>query len=89
MPDKNVLEPGTIPEGHRSNFHQMLKAASNGHLGLVQCTRKSDGKSVTVICIITPVEGGGADFVPLAELFSEKTPFDQWEPPPESLSSVN
>lgn len=69
-----------IPKGHRKNLQTIIRAAEAGHLALMECTRKTDGQQVYVLCAVGK-DGDDYVFSPFAEMFTGDSPYDQWEPP--------
>lgn len=69
-----------IPQHHLKNFQQMLAAANNGDLGLVETTDAATGKPVYAICIMQRRQGGGGHLYPLATMI-EGNPFTLLNPP--------
>jgi hypothetical protein len=62
---------------HQAVFRTIRRAFSNDQVALVECTVKTTGERVAVICAISP---GTFAIVPLAQLFSGN-PYDVLEVP--------
>lgn len=68
-----------LSDTNTERFAILEGAFQVGQVALMDVQRKSDGKSVAVIC--TYVENGdGYQFVPVAEMI-EGNPFDGYNPP--------
>lgn len=68
-----------IGEADKDNFETIKEACGNGHLTLMEATRKSDGKMVALVCAVGRDD---EDFImtPLAVMV-EGNPFEDFEPP--------
>jgi hypothetical protein len=69
-----------IPEYHKANAKTLLTAAINGDVGIARCTRKSDGKFVSLLCARTIHPDGDVELVPFAEMI-EGDPYELYIPP--------
>lgn len=69
----------TIPAGHATNFDTMLRAASNGHLALLECKDAKTGEPVYTIVMVSR-RGDEFEFVPVARMF-DGNPYEQIVPP--------
>jgi Family of unknown function (DUF6117) len=72
----------SIPDSYRHNFRNMLRAASDGRLALLEC-RDRQAQAVTyVVVMVSDVQGddGSFDLVPVARLF-DANPYDELDPP--------
>jgi hypothetical protein len=74
----------SIPDHARTNFDTLLRAASNGHLALMECTDAITGEPRYVICAVGR-EGTDYLFTPFGHL-AEGNPYDAYLPPAETLS---
>lgn len=74
----------SIPTGHKTNLSTLIKAASNGHLALVECTDAVTKKTVIAVCAISTSRGanGKPDYqiTPLAKMF-DGNPYEEILPP--------
>ena len=68
-----------LRQGDKSNFHTLERAMEAGRACLMDARRKSDGKSVALICALNQSEGQ-YEFVPLAVMI-EGNPYELFEPP--------
>lgn len=68
-----------IQAGHKNNFNTLMQAAGNKDLALMECTDKTTGKRVAVVCAVY-VTDGVHTFVPLAKLF-DGNPYEELTPP--------
>lgn len=75
-----------IPDGYRHNFNQLLRAARNNDLALVETTRKRNGKPVFVVCAITTKDDGSVFMIPMAMMF-DGDPFAMLNPPAPEVST--
>lgn len=69
-----------IPEHHKENFKTLTRAFEAGRAAIMECTRKSDGKVVALLCAVGTDEEGLYAFTPLAEMM-DGNPFELYEPP--------
>lgn len=71
-----------IPDTHKNNFNEMLRAAKSGDLCLLECNDK-EGNPVYTICIAVE-QDGGVETYPLARMFTYQpgdNPIDDLVPP--------
>lgn len=68
-----------LRECDKQNFQTLLRAAQDGRLALLDCRRRSDGKSVACVCAVGQ-EGELAVFTPFAVMV-EDNPFELFDPP--------
>jgi hypothetical protein len=73
----------SIPEYISTNFNTLLRAASDGHLALVECTDAITGEPRYVICAIGR-EGSDYVFTPFGHLV-DGNPYAAYLPPAETL----
>lgn len=57
--------------GDKQNFDTLRRAMLAGDAALLECQSVATGSPVAVICAANRLTGDGAEFVPLAMLFSE------------------
>lgn len=73
-----------IPTGHTANLNTLIKAASNGHLALVECTDATTKKTVITVCAISTSRAANGkpeyQITPLAKMF-DGNPFEELVPP--------
>lgn len=78
-----------INESYSANFEQILKAAENGDLCLLQCTDAATGKTVIAVCAAVLTHSGHVSITPLAKMF-DGNPYEELIPPagasPEAVS---
>lgn len=70
-----------LPEHHKANFETLTLAFERGHAAIMECTRRSDGKVVALLCAVGLGEEGLHTFTPLAEMVGGN-PFEMYDPPP-------
>jgi len=68
-----------IPKYDRENFNTLLRAAKGNNLCLMEATRKSDGKQVSLICAVNVVDEK-YEMVPLAVMVDDN-PYEIFAPP--------
>lgn len=68
-----------IPAAHRRNLDTVIEAAQNGDLAVVECTRRSDGATVNLLCAIG-FDGEMYGITPFAEMV-DGNPFEMYDPP--------
>ena len=68
-----------LTTSHKANFRTILRAFANGQVALLECTIKTTGEQVAVICAVSHVREEFA-VVPLAQLFTSN-PCDVLESP--------
>lgn len=68
-----------IPDGHRTNFQTLLRAAKSGDLTLMECTDAQNGEPRYVICAVGR-ENGEFLFVPFGHLH-DGDPYEAYVPP--------
>lgn len=68
-----------IPEWQRANFQQLVRAAKNDALALVECTSAKTGKKVNVVCAVSR-SGEEYQITPFAKMFSGN-PYNEVIPP--------
>jgi hypothetical protein len=73
----------SIPDSISKNFDTLLRAASNGHLALMECTDAITGEPRYVICAVGR-EGTDYLFTPFGHL-ADGNPYDAYLPPAETL----
>jgi Family of unknown function (DUF6117) len=68
-----------ISEGYKANFETIKRAAGNNDLALMECTDKTTGKPIMVVCAVSTSNG---EYVmsPLAKLFDDN-PYEELIPP--------
>ena len=66
--------------GDKQNFDTLRRAMLAGDAALLECQLVTTGSSVAVICAANRLAGDGAEFVPLAMLFSDN-PYRAVNPP--------
>lgn len=76
----------SIPEYHKKNFETLLRTVANDDVALMQCTDKTTGEDVTVICAVQ-TDGEEFVFAPFAKMF-DGNPYDQVEPPAATVESA-
>jgi hypothetical protein len=69
-----------LSAGDKRNFHTLRRAMLAGDAALLECQLVATGSSVAVVCAANRLEGGGAEFVPLAMLFADN-PYHAVNPP--------
>jgi hypothetical protein len=72
--------PAPLTEGYKANFQQLIRAADVNALALVSAIRKSDGKSVALVCAMQVNEDETITPVPFA-VMCEGNPFEDFEDP--------
>lgn len=73
-----------LKPGDQVNFNTMLRAASRGHLALMECRDKKTGKYVAVI-VMHHLDGDESVFTPVAKLF-EDNPYEEVDPPQPNIA---
>ena len=66
--------------GDKQNFETLRRAMRAGDAALLECQSVATGLPVAVICAANRLAGGGAEFVPLATLFTDN-PYRAVNPP--------
>ena len=66
--------------GDKQNFDTLRRAMLAGDAALLECQLVTTGSPVAVICAANRLAGDGAEFVPLAMLFSDN-PYRAVNPP--------
>ena len=73
----------SIPEYISTNVDTLLRAASDGHLALMECTDAVTGEPRYVVCAVGR-EGTDYVFTPFGHLI-DGNPYDVYLPPAETL----
>lgn len=60
-----------IINAHKTNFSNLLDAAKNNRIALMDCILKSTGEHVAVITLTNTEEDGGTIMVPMAMFFND------------------
>lgn len=68
-----------IDDSSRKNFETLNRAWHDGNVALVQCRRRSDGATVSMICAVGYVDGEYV-ITPFAEMVNGN-PFELYDPP--------
>lgn len=71
-----------IAPGFKTNMETLATAFEHGDNALVECTRKSDGKTVVLLCAIG-FDGVEYQITPFAEMI-DGNPFELYNPPEET-----
>ena len=66
--------------GDKQNFDTLRRAMLAGDAALLECQSIPTGSPVAVVCAANRLAGGGAEFIPLAMLFTEN-PYRAVNPP--------
>jgi hypothetical protein len=69
-----------LSAGHKANFNNLLRAAKNQDLALMQCTDASTGEPVATVCMVNRDAEGNVEFAPVAKLFNTN-PYEELLPP--------
>lgn len=82
QPEPQIVKPEPaklITDSVKHNFEQLILAAKNDDLALVQTTRSMDGKNVLLVCVMDQTD---TDYypTPIAEWILEN-PFETYENP--------
>jgi hypothetical protein len=79
-----MKKPKTVVQGHSKNLDTLIRAASNGHLALVECEIKglpfTPGEKVAVVCAVRRDKDGMFDMTPFCVFFNG-SPYDFLIPP--------
>jgi hypothetical protein len=67
-----------INKVHQANWATLCQAFQNGDVALVECTRRDNGETVVVICMVN--NGVTPEFIPVA-LLIDGNPYEQLIPP--------
>lgn len=68
----------------KATFPKLTEAFRMGRVAVMEFERIDDSKKVAVLCMVNgPNEKGEYEFVPVAEFFSQDTPYLQWYSPKE------
>lgn len=70
----------TIVQKHKMNFETLQRAFNQNKVALVECTVKSTGNKVAVICAQNVNKDNTITFVPFAIMINEN-PYQILEPP--------
>ena len=65
-----------LAEGHRSNLDTIVRAAENGDLAILECSRRLTGEPVPVLVAVHRDETGYFVFTPLALMFTDN-PYEE------------
>jgi len=68
-----------ISKGYKANFEQLLAAAKNGDLALLECTDKTTGEMRAVLCAVNRTSSE-YQMVPFGHL-CPGNPYDMYAPP--------
>lgn len=68
-----------IGPAYKSNFETLSRAIRSNDAALVECTRKSDGATVVMLCAVA-FDGQEYQITPFAEM-CDGNPFEDYEPP--------
>ena len=66
--------------GDKQNFDTLRRAMLAGDAALLECELAATGSPVAVVCAANRLAGSGAEFVPLAMLFTDN-PYRAVNPP--------
>ncbi len=69
-----------LSAGYKQNFETLRRAIVAGDAALMECQLAATGEVVAVVCAANRLSDGGAEFVPLATLFSGD-PYTTVNPP--------
>lgn len=69
-----------IPDAVSANFDTLQRAADNGDLAVMECTKRETGETVYVVCAVYRDEDEMFNLVPLAQMFTGN-PYEQIDPP--------
>jgi hypothetical protein len=69
-----------LTAGYKQNFETLRRAIVAGDAALMECQLAATGEVVAVVCAANRLSEGGAEFVPLATLFSGN-PYTTVNPP--------
>lgn len=79
----------TIKIRHQHNFAELVRAISQGDVGLVECRDATTNEPVAVICIFQRDENNRSiTSLPVAKMF-ESNPYEQLIPPAVSSDGVH
>ena len=70
----------SLSAGYKQNFETLRRAIVAGDAALMECQLAATGEVVAVVCAANRLSDGGAEFVPLATLFSGD-PYTTVNPP--------
>jgi hypothetical protein len=70
----------SLSAGYKQNFETLRRAIVAGDAALMECQLAATGEVVAVVCAANRLSEGGAEFVPLATLFSGN-PYTTVNPP--------
>jgi len=76
MSKSEALKPGTV-----NNFQTIQRASEDGCLALVSMIRKTDQKSVAVICAMQQNDDETITPIPFAVMIEDENPFELFEDP--------
>lgn len=69
-----------LSAGHKANFNNLVRAAKNGDIALMQCTDAKTGEEVAAVCMVNRDAEGNVEFAPVAKLFNSN-PYEELLPP--------